>query len=179
MTEQAKFIGLTGTNASGKGEAASFFQSRGYDYFSLSDVIRDELRLEGLPLTRDNLISRGNQLRSSLGPDILARRIAARLTGNAVIDSIRNPREIAYLRRQEGFILLAIDAPAQVRYERALLRGRDESASTLEEFIKKEREEMTDRDGGQQLLNCMAEADYTVINDGTREDFYRKLESFL
>jgi dephospho-CoA kinase len=179
MSEQAKFIGLTGTNASGKGEAASFFQARGYDYFSLSDVIRDELRLVGLPLNRDNLIRKGNQLRSSQGPDVLARRIVERLKGNAVIDSIRNPREIAYLRRQAGFILLAIDAPAEVRYQRALLRGRDESAATLEEFMEKEREEMTGPDGGQQLLNCMAEADYTVINDGALEDFYKKLESFL
>ena len=36
-------IGLTGTNGAGKGEAAAYFMTKGYAYFSLSDVIRDKL----------------------------------------------------------------------------------------------------------------------------------------
>ena len=34
-------IGLTGKNASGKGEAAKFLESRGFHYHSLSDVLRN------------------------------------------------------------------------------------------------------------------------------------------
>jgi len=36
-------IGLTGKNASGKGEIARFLQERGFTFMSLSDVLRDEL----------------------------------------------------------------------------------------------------------------------------------------
>ena len=179
MKTSPRYIGLTGTNASGKGEAAAFFGLHGYQYHSLSDAIREELEKRGLPPTRDNLIRVGNELRESLGADVLAKRIFKKIREKSVIDSIRNPSEIAYLRRQEGFILLSVDAPVELRYQRARLRGRDESAGTLEAFKAKEREEITDRERGQQLRNCMDLADLSVINDGTLEDFHKKLERLL
>jgi dephospho-CoA kinase len=179
MTEFRRLIGLTGTNASGKGEAAAFFQGRGFAYLSLSDVIRDELNRKDVPPTRDHLIREGNALRERHGPDILARRILEKVTGDSVIDSIRNPSEIAFLRSQEGFLLLAIDAPLAVRFERARLRGRDESAATLEEFRAKENQEHTRDPAAQQLAVCMDLADQVVLNDGTLEEFRRKLEAFL
>jgi dCMP deaminase len=174
-----KLIGLTGTNSSGKGEAAAFFKASGYSYLSLSDIIRDELSREQLEITRDNLIQKGNQLREKHGADILARRVMEKVEGNAVIDSIRNLFEIEYLRKQEGFILLAIDAPVEIRYTRAKQRGRNESASTLEEFIAKEEEEMGQNEKGQQLEACIRAADYRVTNESSLEDFFKKLEKFL
>ena len=41
-------IGLTGTNAAGKGEVANYLKNQGYAYFSLSDAIRDELKKEDI-----------------------------------------------------------------------------------------------------------------------------------
>lgn len=174
-----KIIGLTGTNAAGKGEAAKFFIHNGYSYFSLSDLIRDELRINNQPITRNNLIKTGNALREAFGPDILARRVMEKIEGNAVIDSIRNPQEIAYLKQNRSFTLLAIDAPLSIRFDRAKERGRDESASTVEEFKNKEAEELTNHEKGQQLSNCMKMAAHTIINDGSLSDFHRKLEVFL
>ncbi len=179
MKSMRKLIGLTGTNGSGKGEAAAFFKTHGYSYFSLSDIIRIELTQEGREATRDNLIQKGNQLRKKQGADTLARRVIDQVTGNSVIDSIRNLSEVEYLRAQESFILLAIDAPVEIRYERVKLRGRNESATTLEEFIAKEEEEMTQREKGQQLKACMDAADYRVTNEGSLDDFFKKLEKFL
>ena len=179
MNSQVKLIGLTGTNGSGKGEAAEYFQKKGFAYFSLYDLIREELHKGGVEVTRDNLIQKGNQLREKHGPDILARRVIEQVKGKAVIDSIRNPFEVEFLRNQSEFILLAIDAPVELRYERAKRRGREESASTLEEFIQKEKEEMTGSEKGQQLLSCIEMADLVIINDGTLEDFHLKLEETL
>jgi dephospho-CoA kinase len=179
MKTTHKLIGLTGTNSSGKGEAAAFFRRHGYSYFSLSDIIRDELSLEKREITRDNLIQKGNQLRQEQGADILARRVMEKIEGKAVIDSIRNLFEIEFFRKQEGFILLAIDAPVEIRYTRAIERGRNESASTLEEFIAKEEEEMRQSEKGQQLEACIQAADYRVTNEGSLEDFFKKLERFL
>jgi dephospho-CoA kinase len=179
MTVAKRLIGLTGTNGAGKGEAAAFFESRGYERHSLSDVLREELARRGLEATRDNLIRAGNDLRRRRGADVLARRVMRRVRGKAVIDSIRHPAEIAFLRRRPGFILLAVDAPPAVRFERVSRRGRNESASSLDEFIRKEREEMTDRPEGQQLHRCLELADRTVVNDSTLEAFHRQLEAFL
>jgi dephospho-CoA kinase len=171
-----RLIGLTGTNGAGKGEAAAFFSARGYAYFSLSDVIREELRARGEAVSRDNLIRTGNELRKRYGPDVLARRTVAKVGGPAVIDSIRNTHEVAYLRSQPGFILLAIDAPAEVRFARVAARGRDESAADLEAFRKKEGQERAGGETSQQLEACMAAADRLILNDGTIPDLHRKLE---
>ncbi len=180
--ERAKrpaLVGLTGTNGAGKGEVAAYLGKKGYGYRSLSDVLREELAARGLAASRDNLIVIGNELRARFGPDVLARRTMAKVLGPAVIDSIRNPREVDYLRRQDGFILIAIDAPVEVRFARARARGRDESAATLEEFRAKEDVEMAGSENGQQLARCMAMADRSLMNDGTLEELWRKVEECL
>jgi len=179
MTPARRLIGLTGTNGAGKGEAAAFFVSRGYAYRSLSDIIREDLAADGLPPDRDHLIARGNDLRRTGGPDILARRLLEQVSGPTVIDSIRNPAEVERFRKENGFFLLAIDAPAPLRYERVMARGRNESASTLEEFVRKEAEEMGNDPAVQQIHRCFEMADAVVRNDGTLEEFHRCLEGFL
>jgi dephospho-CoA kinase len=179
MKTDRRLIGLTGTNASGKGEAAAFFKGHGFAYYSQSDVIRDELRRKSLEPTRDNLIREGNDLRQRFGPDIMARRVMEKISDDSIVDSIRNPSEIEYWRRQPNFILLAIDAPVEVRHQRALARGRDESATSLEEFTAKEDEEKTRNRNAQQLETCMRMADFVIRNDGTLEEFRKKLEAFL
>jgi len=174
-----KIIGLTGTNGAGKGEAAAFFMRHGYAFFSLSDLLREELKKRDREITRNNLIRIGNDLREKYGADILARRIMEKVRGKSIIDSIRNPREASFLKRKKGFVLIAVDAPAEIRYARVMQRGRDESARSLKAFLAKEQEEITGPDAGQQLRRCMKMADYAVINDGGLDAFHRKLEKFL
>ena len=174
-----KIIGLTGTNGSGKGAAAEYFISKGYAFYSLSDVIRENLKKDGLELTRDNLIRKGNELRSLGGADFLAKQVMEKVEGDAVIDSIRNPEEVRFLKSHKNFILLAIDADVELRYERVKKRGRIESASTLQEFIKKEAEEKTSNPTQQQLHICFGMADFFVLNEGSLADLNNKLEAFL
>jgi dephospho-CoA kinase len=179
MKKDVRIIGLTGTNGAGKGEAAAYLIGKGYTYYSLSDLVREELRNKEKEVTRNNLIKMGNELREKFGPDFLAKRVMEKVRDRAVIDSIRNPSEVEYLKKQKDFILLALDAPVKLRYERVRKRGRKESATTLEEFIEKEEEEMTGHEKGQQLQNCMEMADYTLINDGSLKDLHKKLEELL
>lgn len=180
MEKGSRLIGLTGTNAAGKGEVAAYLIEKGYKYFSLSDLIRDELRKKRKEPSRDNLIAMGNALRKRYGADILARRVMKKIKGKkAIIDSIRNSREAAFLRKQKGFLFVAVDAPAELRYKRAKKRGRAESGSTLEEFIAKEKEEMTGNSGEQQLRRCLALADITLINDGSLAALHKKIEKCL
>jgi dephospho-CoA kinase len=182
VREKPRLIGLTGPNGAGKGEAAAYFRRHGFDCRSLSDIIRDEAAVRGLEPSRDTLISIGNELRAEFGSDVLARRTLDVLgRGRGVIDSIRNAHEVAYFRAQADgeFLLLAIDAPAEVRFARLVARGRNESAATLETFRAKEDVE---RDGGekaQQVEVCMALADALVTNDRTLEEFHAKLEKWL
>lgn len=179
MKKRFEYIGLTGTNGAGKGEVANFFRYHGYHYFSLSDIIRDELARRGEDINRDNLIRAGNELRTTHGPDVLARRVGEKLQPPAIIDSIRNLHEVEYFRRLREFILIGVDAPVAIRHRRVLKRGRNESAQTLEEFQKKEAEERDGGENGQQLKACLEAADVLIWNDGSLDELHRKLEDLL
>jgi len=161
-------IGLTGRNASGKGEVAEFLKTQGFIIYSLSDVIRDEIRKGGEEVTRDKLIETGRQLRLTQGTGYLARMILGKLEfgQNYVIDSIRNPVEVEVLRTDCKFSLLAVTASAEIRFERICSRGRESDPRTLEEFNALEEAEASNtRDEGQKLLETEALADYTIENN--------------
>src|SRR3989338_5429897 len=97
-------IGLTGKNGSGKGEVAQFLKERGFEYRSLSDVLRQELSKRKKTIPRDHLVSTGNELRKKFGPSILAKKILEQIEvdKNYVIDSIRHPEEAKALKIHDG-----------------------------------------------------------------------------
>ena len=172
-------IGLTGPNASGKGEVAKLLAEAGFALHSLSDVVRESAAERGLEASRDNLIAVGVRLRVEEGPGVLAARILPRLSGPAVVDSIRGPAEVARLRTLPRFILLGIDAPVALRFERAQRRGRLGDGASLEEFIRKEERENSEAETGQQLRRTLALADRVIRNDGTLDDLRRNVSRGL
>lgn len=175
-------IGLTGTNGAGKTEVSQYLVSRGFEYHSLSDEIREEIRRRGAEISREELIRVGNELRSRFGPGVLGDRVLARLgrDRNYVVDSIRNPAEVEALKRRKDFILLAIDADQAARFERSRLRGREYAAQTLEQFIQEEERELRSEDpASQQLVATRRMADRVIANDGSLEDLHRKLDEML
>src|SRR6266705_175956 len=103
-------IGLTGRNASGKGEVAKYLEKKSFYFHSLSDVIRDEVRRRNQALTRESLIQTGNELRERHGPAVLAERVLEKIEADKhyVIDSIRNPKEVEALRRTRNFKLVRV-----------------------------------------------------------------------
>src|SRR5260221_13982867 len=105
-------IGLEGKNASGKGEVAKFLESRGFQYHSLSDVLREELKRKHLTPTRDHLTRGGNELREKYGPSIVAEGILKKLAAgqNYIVASFPNPAEIHALRHRSDYVLWAYTA---------------------------------------------------------------------
>ena len=172
-------MGLTGPNAAGKGEVAQFLTSLGYAYHSLSDAVREAASARGLPVSRENLVRIGNELRRGGGPGALVDRLAPRLAPPAVIDSVRNPGEVEALRRLSGFFLLGVRAPAGVRFERIRSRGRLGDIRTLEEFRQYEERENSAAAGEQRILATLALADGVVDNDATLADLHRRVRALL
>jgi dCMP deaminase len=175
-------IGLTGKNGSGKTAVSNYLKSRGFEYCSLSDEIREEIRKRGLEITREVLIDVGNELREKFGPGVLAERVLRNLgtDNNYVVDSIRNPYEVEVLRSRKDFTLLAVEADQATRFERSLKRGRENAAQTLDQFIKEEARELdSDNPANQQLHATHQKADLVVTNDGALEELHRKLDTLL
>jgi len=175
-------FGVTGFNASGKGEFCNYFASKGFVVYSLSDIIREELRKEGTEITRDALIAKGNELRQKFGSAVLAKKTMQKFEAgkNYVIDSIRNPAEIEMLRRNKDFKLIFIDAPLKVRFERAKARNREKDAISFEDFKRLEKIEMTNPDPSrQQQVKCNEMADLVIVNDSSLKAFQKKIDQLI
>jgi dephospho-CoA kinase len=175
-------IGLTGQNASGKGAIARYLGKKGFLYFSLSDILRNELKRRGKRSDREALLALGNELREEEGAGILAELILKCLPGgrSCVIDSIRNPAEVEALRKRKDFMLVAVEAPIGARFERIKNRGREQDPKTFEAFVElEERESRGKEDNHQQLARTIALADFVISNDGTLEDLEDKVEKLM
>ena len=175
-------VGVTGYFCSGKDSFAEFAVRKGFKHISLSDIIRDEITRRKKEITIPRLTEVGNELRTTFGPQVLAQRALAKLPeyGHAVVTSIRHSAEVAALRVRKDFVMIFIDAPLKVRYERSLLRERKGDLKTFEEFHAAELAQMKSKDSNsQQLLECKRLADIVVRNDGTLETFHGKIAEAL
>ncbi len=179
MTRPRLVLGLTGPNAAGKGEVAAHLVTRGFTYHSLSDVLREECARAGEEPTRDHLIERGNALRAAEGPGALALRIRPRLGVRDLVDSIRNPAEVECLRGERGFVLVGVDAPVAIRFDRARRRGRAGDGPTMEDFLAKEARENSADPARQQLARTFSMADHSLINDGSIEHLRERVDALL
>ena len=176
-------IGLTGKNAAGKGEIANYLKTKGFVYYSLTDVIREEATKRGLEHTRDNLIRLGTEMREAHGNSILAKRINEKISKlqnqDFVVDSIRNPGEIKELRKNKDFILAAVHTDAEIRFQRLLKRGRIGDAQTFEQFIEHEKKENNNEGAGQQLDRCIEMADTIISSNGTIEEANKDIGNYI
>jgi dephospho-CoA kinase len=178
-------IGLVGPIASGKGTVAQILKELGFEYYSLSDRIREELVSRGLPITRQYLQDVGDELRGSLGADILAVRTTGKIDIQSetriVIDSIRNPAEIGYLKEHLGAKIVGVNASPEVRYDRLVERNRGGEPLSREEFLAmdaRETEKTTDSHKID-ISGCLELADYVIANNGTPDDLMEGLTRFF
>lgn len=174
-------IGVTGTHASGKDTVADYICKKfNTSNYSTSEEIGYELTERGMDHSRPNKFAVANEIRETLGTGELARRALNRVREDiAVVSAIRNIGEIEYLKQNSNFYLIAVDAPIDLRYERAALRERFGDGKTLAEFKAGEEQEINAGEKGQQLVPCMRLADYFIVNDGTLEHLKERIEEIL
>jgi len=172
-------LGLTGPNASGKGEIAEHLRRRGFAVHSLSDIVREEAAARGLPPERENLIRVGNLLREAGGAGVLAERILPRLGTRDVVDSIRNPAEVQVLRRLPHFMLLGVQASWSLRFQRSRARARPGDPETEEGFRLREAQENTSDPRAQQLQATFEMADRIVLNEGNLDELRLTLDNLI
>lgn len=178
-------IGLTGRMGSGKGEVVRTLVEKGYNKTSLSDMVRAEVRNRGREVTRGEMQDIGNDLRKQGGAGILGKlvkeMIEKKTPGNWVIDGIRNPAEVEFLRELSGFILIGVKASEDILISRIKSRERDTDRLKEEEIksVLKREWGIGEPLEGQRVGDCIKIADYTVKNEGSLEDLNTALDSLL
>lgn len=176
-------IGVTGFNASGKGEFCKYLATKGFIVYSLSDILREELQKQGKNINVENLIAKGNELRHEYGNSILADRTLKKIKpeNNYVIDSIRNPAEINALKQNKDFHLVFIEAPPiEIRFERVKKRSREGETLNFGDFKREEEKQLENPDpASQQLLKCREMSDFIIHNDSALENLYKKIDELI
>lgn len=176
-------VGITGTLGAGKGTVVEFLVSRlGFRHLSVRQFLLDIIRKRDLPPVRESMVTVANELRERHSPSYIVEQLFEQaLSGSpgrgCIIESIRTPGEVEALRRRsDKFILLAVDAPIRVRYERILGRASETDSVTFEQFEAQEQREMTSTEPHKQNLRaCITAADVVLDNCGTVEALHAKL----
>lgn len=176
-------IGITGTLGAGKGVAVSYLEKKGFQHFSARNFILEEVRKRGLPEVRDSNVLVANDLRKHHSPSYILESLydmAAKSGQNSVLESVRTPGEVDFLKKQKSFYLLSVDADQEERYRRVVKRNTSFDNVTFEEFQLHDSREMEATDPNKQNIGeCMRLADFSLVNDGTIEEFHAKLEAML
>ncbi len=184
-TVESMHIGLTGPMASGKGEVIRIAAELGFRMISLSEVVhREGEKRYGRP-SREQLQDTGNDLRRLGGPGILGKLVAetirSQAAGRWLIDGIRNPAEIPYLRSLKPFYLLGLGAERPIILQRLLDRRRPDDLADEAALIRRLDREwgIGEPENGQQVGRCMSQADQTIDNNGSLEELRAKVLRFL
>ena len=177
-------IGITGTLGAGKGTIVDYLiKEKGFVHYSVRAFIAEEITKRGQEVNRDTLTAMGNELRATHTPSYITDQLFERAKAegkNAVIESVRTPGEIASLRQKGQFNLFAVDANQRIRYERIHLRGSETDHVSFETFQANEEREMTATDPNKQNLGeCIKQADFVFMNDGSIEELHAEVEKVL
>lgn len=176
-------IGLTGSFGAGKGWVADYLvTAKGFAHFSARTFIIAEITRRGLPINRDSMIEVANDLRKHHGPTHIFEQLvgmAKEHGGDCVVESIRAVAEARYLKEQGG-IVLGIDAPPEIRYERIKKRGNETDDVTFAQWRDQEiRESNPDDPTKQDIFGALRESDDIITNDGDEDELRRKIDAFL
>jgi len=178
---QKLIIGLIGRIGSGKGAASDYLVEKyGAKKHTYSQFLRDVLDRIHIEQTREHIATLSLSLREAFGQDLFAKVVAEDLKGATeeilVLDGVRRPEDIEYVKDLPGFVLVHVDASEDTRLARVQSRGQnaDDAEKTKESFAK-DRQLETE----QTLDKAISLATQTVDNNGTLEALHAQLDTLV
>ncbi len=176
-------IAVTGPIGCGKGALTNYLaESRGFISYSLSGIFRKVASERGISPTRKNITKLALGIFSeSPKESFLAKRfmeLKPDLNKDIVIEGFRRVSDLtAFKKNLPNLVIIAVDAPQEIRFQRLKERSREGDPRVFEEFIKVDDDE--NFSFGLQIDKCMTMAEYTIINDSSLKEFHKKIDEFL
>jgi len=175
MKSHLKLIGIAGSFASGKDTVAHHLEKDfEFTHVSTSDMVREAAMRERGSIERPILyeVAREHRKTDGAGAFVLE---ALKKPRPLVVTGIRALGEAKELKNAGG-VLVFIDAPVELRYERMKNRHRDtETELTLEQFQKNEESEWHagDTDADFNLRDIKTMSDVVVDNNLPLNEFIK------
>lgn len=181
MPTNKLIFGIVGGLASGKTTLAEYLsETYNCNTYRYSTMLRDILDRIYVDQSRHHLQQLSTFLRTTYGQDVMSKVIAKDVERDekdiVVVEGIRRPTDITYLRELPGFHLIFVDAKQQTRYERIIARGEntDDAFKTFEAFQEDEKAE-----ADKLIAEIAKEAQFTIDNNGTKESFFTQADAIL
>lgn len=177
-----KVITLVGMPGAGKSTLVDYLEQKGFPNVYFGGITIDEVKRRGLEVNPDNEKLVREDLRKTEGAGVYATRIITKIEALAaeghntvVADGLYSWTEYKIFKEKFGdnAVIIAVTAPRKLRHER--LANRPVRPLTDEEVTKREYAEIENIEKGGPIAN----ADYTLLNDGAPEELIRQLEAIL
>jgi len=172
-------VSIVGMAGAGKSEVSRVFEQNGYTRIRFGDVTDEEIKKRGLEPNEDNERLVRELLRGK-GRDAYARLNQPRIeqalkNSNVVIDGLYSWEEFVYLKELYGedLYLVAVWSSPRTRYAR--LARRPSRRLTPEEAASRDKTEIENIAKG----GPIAMADFTIVNESSREDMTREAERIV
>lgn len=128
---------VVGMPASGKNIAREYAEKHNTPYFATGDIVREEVKKQGLEANAENTAVVSTKLRGNDGMGVTRIALATALAspGDIVfLEGMRSWPEVELIRKQTVCNVIAFLAPRELRRQRMVSRGRsDDSPSAFEE----------------------------------------------
>jgi len=172
-------IGVAGMPGAGKSLVTTIAKKMGYSVIVMGDIVREETRKRGLPLTPENVGAIMLELRDKEGLAVVAKRCVPKIenakTQVVVVDGLRSLHEVKeYKRHFQNFISIAIHSSPETRFQRLFRRKRSDDPQGWETFHERDMRELSVG-----LGNVIAKADYLVVNENSKIQTEKQIHNSL
>jgi dephospho-CoA kinase len=174
-------IGLVGPGGSGKDTVSSYLKKQyGAEEFRFSFFLVETLKFFNLEVSRDNSTWLANTLRHRFGRDVLTRALEKKIEDLSqskivVINGIRLPSDYKFVRSFEKNVLVALQVPDRIRWERVVKR----KEKTDDQVSFKEFKKQTSGKNEKYIPDLMKKADFTIDNGGGRAKMKKEVDKMM
>jgi dephospho-CoA kinase len=182
--KKVKVIAVVGMPGTGKGTCTGYLlQKYGWPVIHFGNMVYEEVQRRGLNNVHDEIFVR-EDMRNQEGQAVLAKHVSRRADeffasgkDTVVLDGLYSWSEYKYLEKKYGdhLFVIALVAPKKLRRQRVLDRKDSHRKYNLDQLVKREIAEIENLEKGAPI----AMADYTLLNQHSKEELIADLESIL
>lgn len=178
-----RVIGVIGRNGSGKDEVLKYLRDQyRVPFLSTGDMVREIAARQGRTPDRSTLQEISGAYFREHGQGCFVKMVSEKIRENgwpvAGMSGVRSPQDVRTLKEILGasFVLVAVSVTdPRVRFERMRQRGEERDTDSYQRFLEQdEAEESIFR-----VEEAAGMADYTLTNDGSRQDLQRAVADLV